>query len=219
MFPQGGGGSLSLLHLHAKLPPGPKQHYEWGLQLYSPVCKCVQRRGGSWDRLTAAQRRTMSKVIRGIKVPPTKDTPRRSVSLESCTAAARAYPKATKRPRCDIEEQPIMKMLARSKIWATCTSMVKAWPKLTRRVLSGIASQPTKEKPTRSATWGTCMTRVAASHIFQGVLSKGSRPREYQRAVLPGLHARKRPRPCPEPQGRFSVVLQVSRPKKSQGAV
>ena len=42
-----------------ELPPGPAELIEEGCRLFIPLKKLVERSGGAWGRLTAAQRRTM----------------------------------------------------------------------------------------------------------------------------------------------------------------
>ena len=47
----------------AELPPWPEIPFEQGRRLYLPLLQLVERSGGSWARLTTAQRRTMDKVV------------------------------------------------------------------------------------------------------------------------------------------------------------
>ena len=47
----------------ADLPPGPQQLFERGCRLHLPLKQLVERSGGSWDRLTATQHRTIVKVL------------------------------------------------------------------------------------------------------------------------------------------------------------
>ena len=52
----------------AGLPPGLEQLFEQGSRLYNPLKQLVERSGGSWDRPTATQRRTIDKVLGAWKV-------------------------------------------------------------------------------------------------------------------------------------------------------
>ena len=51
----------------AELPPGPGKLFEDGCRLYFPLRQILERNGGSWSKLTAAQRRKMGEVLRDWK--------------------------------------------------------------------------------------------------------------------------------------------------------